>query len=86
MLRSSAEGRRGEERGASYLDQLLLQPEDGKTLPLLQDGQLRLPPVRHLIPAQGFSLPLGKVDGHGADAPHVGGDLSTFVWMEGTEM
>lgn len=69
----------------SYLNQLILQLENGQTLSLLHDGKLRLLPIRYLIPTEGFSFPLRKMDGHGADASHVGSDLPSFIW-KGTEI
>lgn len=64
----------------SHLDQLLLQLVDGEALPLLQDGQLRLLPVRGFVASKRVLLPLRHVVGHHADSSHVGGDLPAVGW------
>lgn len=69
----------------SYLHQLVLQLENGQILSLLQDGEFRLLPVGHLIPTEGFSLPLRNVDRHSADASHIGSDLPSFICSSGGE-
>lgn len=63
----------------SYLNELFLQLENRQTLSLLQDGKLGLLAVRHLVPSEGISFPLRKVERHSADAPHVGSDLPSFI-------
>lgn len=69
-----------------YLNELILQFEDGQTLSLLQDGEFCLLAIRHLVPTEGVSLPRWKIDGHSADASHVGSDLPSFICTgEGTE-
>lgn len=65
------------------LNELLLQLVDGQTLPLLQDGQLRLLAVGGLVAAEGVLLPLWDVVGHHADASHVGCDLPAVSWSKG---
>lgn len=69
-----------------YLNELVLQFEDGQTLSLLQDGEFRLLAIRHLVPTEGVSLPRWEIDGHSADASHVGSDLPSLICTgEGTE-
>lgn len=68
---------------AVNLNELLLQLVDGQTLPLLQDGQLRLLAVGRLVAAKGMFLPLWDVVGHHADASHVGCDLPAVNWSTG---
>lgn len=65
---------------AVHLNELLLQLVDGQTLPLLQDGELRLLAIGGLVAAEGVLLPLRDVVGHHADAPHVGCDLPAVSW------
>lgn len=62
------------------LNELLLQLVDWQTLPLLQDGELRLLSVRGLVASKRMLLPLRDVIGHHADAPHVGRNLPTVSW------
>lgn len=68
---------------AVNLDQLLLQLVDGQTLPLLQDGELRLLAVGGLVAAEGVLLPLWDVVGHHSNSSHVGCDLPAVSWSTG---
>lgn len=68
------------------LDELLLQLVDGQTLPLLQDGELRLLSVRGLVASKRMLLPLRDVIGHHANASHVGRNLPTISWKRGADV
>lgn len=60
------------------LNELLLQLVDRETLPLLQDGELRLLSIGGLVTPKSMLLPLWDVIGHHADASHVGCNLPTI--------
>lgn len=68
------------------LNELLLQLVDGQTLPLLQDGELRLLPIGGLVAPKRVLLPLWDVVRHHADASHVSCDLPPISWNRGDSL